>query len=205
MASYVLVSLAVLFAVTSVIFVTTHEFFIIWRGLFKLPQLIGGFGKFYSDYREFSANELPDFTPKDHQEYDFVVVGAGSAGATLAARLSEIEDATVLLIEAGGHEDLIMDIPVAAMLMQYYNYNGYWGYMSEPSDDYCRAFVNKQCRCQQGKVMGGSSTANAMLAVKGKSSAIETSNLPTTSKTFETSLRMTSVTIIQKSHLSSKS
>lgn len=139
----------------------------LWRGILKTPELFDGIGKFYSKYKEFSAKELPDTTPKNRQEYDFIVVGAGSAGATLASRLSEIKDATVLLIEAGGHEDLVMDVPIATMMMQYYNLNGYWGYMSETSDNYCRAFENNQCRCLQGKVMGGSSTANAMLAVKG--------------------------------------
>lgn len=115
---------------------------------------------------EYEKKELRDETPTDRQEYDYIVVGAGSAGSTVAARLSEIEQATVLLIEAGGHENLLVDVPLLAMFLQM-DKNINWDYSTEPSDRYCTAMQNNQCRVPKGKIMGGSSTINFMIATRG--------------------------------------
>lgn len=59
-------------------------------------------------------------------EYDFIVVGAGAAGATVARRLAEVPEWTVLLLEAGGEESLITSVPAIAHYLQFTDYN--WGY-----------------------------------------------------------------------------
>uniref|UniRef100_A0A182QXU5 Glucose-methanol-choline oxidoreductase N-terminal domain-containing protein n=1 Tax=Anopheles farauti TaxID=69004 RepID=A0A182QXU5_9DIPT len=98
-------------------------------------------------------------------EYDFVIVGGGSAGSVLASRLSEVSDWSVLLIEAGPGENLLMDIPMAAHYLQDFDIN--WDYRTKPSDRYCLAFKNNQCRLPRGKVMGGSSVLNYMIYTRG--------------------------------------
>ncbi|XP_058797502.1 glucose dehydrogenase [FAD, quinone]-like, partial [Phymastichus coffea] len=111
-------------------------------------------------------NGLDDITPSNRQEYDFIVVGAGSAGATIANRLTEINDAKVLLIEAGSRENLFMDVPLFALYSTLHK-DKKWGYSTEASDQYCLGSLNNQCQVLFGKVMGGSSSVNAMLAVRG--------------------------------------
>ncbi|XP_050069179.1 glucose dehydrogenase [FAD, quinone]-like [Anopheles maculipalpis] len=119
---------------------------------------------FLQDGGERMTHELPS-QPIVQPEYDFVIVGAGSAGSVLANRLSEVSDWSILLIEAGPGENLLMDIPMAAHYLQNFNIN--WDYRTKPSDQYCLAFKNNQCRFPRGKVMGGSSVLNYMIYTRG--------------------------------------
>lgn len=116
---------------------------------------------------EYRLHELPDTTPNDRQEYDFIVVGAGSAGAVIASRLTEIENLTVLLIEAGGHENLIIDVPVFAVFIQLWKPIN-WAYTDGPSDAYCLGMTNRICHVAMGRGMGGTSSLNYMLAIRGE-------------------------------------
>lgn len=100
-----------------------------------------------------------------NNKYDFIVVGAGTAGCALAARLSENPSWNVLLIEAGANENLLMDVPMAVHYLQGYDIN--WGYKTEPSKTSCLAMNNNQCNWPRGKVMGGSSVLNYMV-INGK-------------------------------------
>lgn len=100
------------------------------------------------------------------QEYDFIIVGAGSAGCTLASRLSENPNWNILLIEAGGNENLFMDVPMFVHYLQGYDVN--WKYKTERSESYCLAMNNNQCHWPRGKVMGGSSVLNYMVNIDYK-------------------------------------
>lgn len=97
--------------------------------------------------------------------YDFVIIGGGSAGCVLANRLSENPDWTVLLIEAGGEENILHDIPVGVHFLQGLPID--WSFKTEPSDEYCLGMKNHQCSFPRGKVLGGSSVLNYMIYTRG--------------------------------------
>lgn len=98
-------------------------------------------------------------------EYDFIIVGAGTAGCTLAARLTENPKWKVLLLEAGQYESLVMDIPIVAHFLQLGSMN--WKYRTQPSKKACLAMNNNRCNWPRGKVMGGSSVLNYMMYTRG--------------------------------------
>ncbi|XP_044007879.1 glucose dehydrogenase [FAD, quinone] isoform X2 [Aphidius gifuensis] len=99
--------------------------------------------------------------------YDFIVIGSGSAGAVIASRLSEISNWTVLLVEAGGDENEISDIPALAGYTQMSELD--WKYQTSPptTSAYCLAMQGDRCNWPRGKVLGGSSVLNAMVYVRG--------------------------------------
>lgn len=83
-------------------------------------------------------------------EYDYVVIGGGSAGAVMASRLSEDQNSTVLLLEAGVDEIALSDIPLTFPVLQRTYLD--WAFETAPSPNYCLAMRNNQCRCPRGKV-----------------------------------------------------
>lgn len=98
-----------------------------------------------------------------HSVYDYIIVGAGSAGCVLAARLSEDPSVRVLLLEAGGrdwHPFIHMPAGLARLVRQR-RIN--WDYYTEPEP----ALDQRRLWWPRGKVLGGSSSINAMCYVRG--------------------------------------
>lgn len=95
-------------------------------------------------------------------QYDYIVIGAGSAGAVVANRLTEDSDTTVLLLEAG-NPDTKPEIQTPAKCVNLLGSEVDWGYSSEP-EPYLN---NRKMLCSRGKVLGGSSSINFMLYVRG--------------------------------------
>lgn len=96
--------------------------------------------------------------------FDFIVVGAGSAGAVVANRLSENPNWSVLLIEAGGDENFISDVPLFYQHLSHTRFD--WNYTTVRQKKACLS-TNGVCEYPRGKVLGGSSTTNAMMYVRG--------------------------------------
>ena len=95
--------------------------------------------------------------------YDYIVIGSGSAGAIVAARLSEDKSVSVLLIEAGGSDkNIFIKMPTALGIpMNTRKFN--WGFKSEPE----RFLNDRVMNCPRGRVLGGSSSINGMVYVRG--------------------------------------
>jgi choline dehydrogenase-like flavoprotein len=95
--------------------------------------------------------------------YDYVIVGAGSAGCVLANRLSEDPSVRVLLLEAGGR-DRSPNIKIPAAFAKQFHTKLDWDYATEPEP-----FVDmRSLYIPRGKSVGGSSSMNAMLYVRGR-------------------------------------
>ncbi|XP_035890889.1 glucose dehydrogenase [FAD, quinone] isoform X1 [Anopheles stephensi] len=125
----------------------------------------------------------PDMWPKDYgptalarglDEYDFVIVGAGSAGSVVANRLSENPDWKVLLLEAGGDPPIESEIPFLQIHLEKSSVD--WTYYADSSDGYnanggrtaCRASTSPEgCFWPRGKMLGGSGAMNAMVYIRG--------------------------------------
>ena len=94
---------------------------------------------------------------------DFIIVGSGSAGSVVASRLSENSENKVAVIEVGG-SDMSPLIQMPAALSYPMNMRKYdWGYKSEPEEH----LGGRRLVTPRGKVLGGSSSINGMIYVRG--------------------------------------
>ncbi|KAL1425126.1 hypothetical protein MTO96_019473 [Rhipicephalus appendiculatus] len=99
------------------------------------------------------------------KQYDYVIVGGGSAGCVIANRLSADPNVTVLLLEAGGLETASRQIPaIGGMVVGGHDD---WAYWTVPQKNACLSYRDQRCPLPRGKVLGGSSVINDMLYVRG--------------------------------------
>jgi 4-pyridoxate dehydrogenase len=99
----------------------------------------------------------------DTKTFDYIIVGAGSAGCVLAGRLTEDPGCQVLILEAGGKDtDPLIHIPLGMAKMYEYKLHD-WRYMSEPIP----GLNNRVLNVKRGKVLGGSSSINVMAYTRG--------------------------------------
>src|SRR4051812_44419861 len=96
------------------------------------------------------------------EEFDFIIVGAGSAGCVLAERLSADRSSRVLLIEAGGGDrDAWLHIP-AGYFRHAYGAKFNWSYETEPVE----GLNGRRVPWPRGKVLGGSSAINGLIYIR---------------------------------------
>ncbi|CAH0586845.1 unnamed protein product [Chrysodeixis includens] len=102
----------------------------------------------------------------DGASYDFIVVGAGSAGSVIANRLTEIDYVNVLLIEAGGDPPFESDLPGLPLMMKRSRYD--WNYTAEYDGYKDECHLTPYYEFTLGKMLGGTSSLNYMIYHKGQ-------------------------------------
>ena len=123
----------------------------------------------FESYKQLNP-DINDFaTPASEllDEYDFVVVGAGSAGAVVANRLSENASWKILLLEAGGGESIFSEVPGFSPLAIDSELN--WGYTTEPNEDNFTSTNQLDARVSwpRGKSLGGTTVINGVIYARG--------------------------------------
>lgn len=129
----------------------------------------------------------------DGDSYDYIVVGSGSAGSPIAARLAE-SGQDVLLLEAGGEPTLSTVIPGLALSNLLSDRD--WNYTSEYDYRTCQSLLDRRCHKSRGKVLGGCSAINFMIYMRGNKVDYDDWDIPswTYDKMLPYFLRMESLT-----------
>jgi choline dehydrogenase-like flavoprotein len=130
-----------------------------------ISQITKGAEPFPADPRYTLASPT---MPQASATYDYIVVGAGSAGCVLAARLSEDLNARVLLLEAGG-DDSAKEVRIPAAFSKLFKSARDWNYSTEEE----LYLDGRRLYWPRGKMLGGSSSMNAMIYIRGNPSDYE--------------------------------
>jgi choline dehydrogenase len=115
---------------------------------------------------DYIATRLTQPPPVNGTAYDFIVIGAGSAGSVVAARLAE-GGHSVLLLEAGGTPHFLQSVPALSSIFLTSPYA--WDYDVKCKEGLCGAFKDHVIKFPRGRGLGGSSMLNAMIYVRGHS------------------------------------
>ncbi|XP_076749042.1 glucose dehydrogenase [FAD, quinone] [Xylocopa sonorina] len=118
-----------------------------------------------ANYSNCLVNSILKFPPIPFPSFAYKTRWQALRCAVVASRLSEIENWNVLLLEAGGDETEISDVPLLAGYLQLSQLD--WQYKTEPDGEACLAMEKGRCNWPRGKVIGGSSVLNYMLYLRG--------------------------------------
>ncbi|XP_046959705.1 ecdysone oxidase-like [Vanessa cardui] len=102
----------------------------------------------------------------DHETYDFIIIGGGSAGSVVASRLSEIKKWNILLLEAGSDPPIESDIPYLEQYLFQSKYD--WQYYTQNDGVRHQALKAGSVYWPRGKMLGGCSSINGMAYVRGR-------------------------------------
>ncbi|KAJ4426628.1 hypothetical protein ANN_26426 [Periplaneta americana] len=102
-----------------------------------LPPFLAAFA--YYNYDLFDPESRPINVQQLRPDYDFIVIGGGTAGSVLASRLSEVKEWNVLLLEAGGDEPEIADVPILSIYLHKSQLD--WKYRTQPQPSACQAMT----------------------------------------------------------------
>ncbi|XP_046684809.1 glucose dehydrogenase [FAD, quinone]-like isoform X2 [Homalodisca vitripennis] len=139
----------------------THSNDLVDHMINDIRSLIKRAGDDLANPRDYPAH----YSAKEGEEFDFIVVGAGSAGSVVANRLTEVEGWKVLLVEAGGNPTKTSEVPGLFGALQ--NTGLDWQYRAGQEENLFHGYINSSSSWPRGKVLGGSSTINYLSYVRG--------------------------------------
>ncbi|XP_021368451.1 glucose dehydrogenase [FAD, quinone]-like [Mizuhopecten yessoensis] len=126
--------------------------------------IVGVFAYFYFHSAQNTDN---GFASNLKTSYDYIIVGAGSSGSVLAARLTEDPANDVALLEAGGSDETNPNVYIPGAVAQLTNIDEDWSYYTVPQKHACFAMKEQRSFWPRGRVLGGSSSLNWMAYVRG--------------------------------------